>query len=173
MVRECTSVPALPHHSPRVPREGRRGRSAGRGLRPGCGEGNAVQLRLERGEHARLGQPHHLTQRYPWMTITSRRRERLSAIGNGEIVANNFLVGEGGDVFSFGDGTTKILVDYKLYKPESAPEASRRHCRFDVCRCRHGSGLAASRKFRPPQRFVRARWRREPYLVMNELSNEQ
>lgn len=36
------------------------------------------------------------------------------------MVANNILVGEGDDVFSFGDGTTNILVDYNLCNPKSA-----------------------------------------------------
>jgi len=40
--------------------------------------------------------------------------------GNGEVVANNILVAEGGDVFALGEGTTSVLVDYNLCMPKSA-----------------------------------------------------
>jgi hypothetical protein len=40
--------------------------------------------------------------------------------GNREIVANNILVSEGQDTFSFNEGTTNVLVDYNLCAPKSA-----------------------------------------------------
>jgi hypothetical protein len=43
--------------------------------------------------------------------------------GRGELVANNILVSEGGEAFSFTEGTTNILVDYNLCQPKSGQGA--------------------------------------------------
>jgi len=40
--------------------------------------------------------------------------------GNGEVVVNNILVGEGDDVLSFDEGTENVLVDYNLCVPKSS-----------------------------------------------------
>jgi len=40
--------------------------------------------------------------------------------GNGEVVANNILIAEGGEAFSFGEGTQNVLVDYNLCVSKSA-----------------------------------------------------
>ena len=40
--------------------------------------------------------------------------------GNGEVVANNILVAEGEDVFSFDNDTKNVSVDYNLCVPKSA-----------------------------------------------------
>ena len=40
--------------------------------------------------------------------------------GDGEVVVNNILVAGGADVFSFGEGTQNVLVDYNLCVPNSA-----------------------------------------------------
>jgi parallel beta-helix repeat protein len=39
--------------------------------------------------------------------------------GNGEVVVNNILVADGADVFSFGEDTQNVLVDYNLCVPNS------------------------------------------------------
>jgi len=39
--------------------------------------------------------------------------------GNGEVVVNNVLVAERGEVFSFGESTQNVLVDYNLCVPKS------------------------------------------------------
>jgi parallel beta-helix repeat protein len=39
--------------------------------------------------------------------------------GDGEVVANNILVAEAREVFSFGEGTRSVLVDYNLCVPKS------------------------------------------------------
>ncbi|MHC4176715.1 MAG: right-handed parallel beta-helix repeat-containing protein [Planctomycetota bacterium] len=39
--------------------------------------------------------------------------------GNGEVVVNNIFVAEAGEVFSFGEGTQNVLVDYNLCVPKS------------------------------------------------------
>jgi hypothetical protein len=40
--------------------------------------------------------------------------------GNGEVVVNNILVAEGGEVLSFDEGTQDVLVDCNLCVPKSA-----------------------------------------------------
>jgi len=40
--------------------------------------------------------------------------------GNGEVVVNNILVADGAGVFSFGEDTQNVLVDYNLCVPNSA-----------------------------------------------------
>jgi parallel beta helix pectate lyase-like protein len=44
--------------------------------------------------------------------------------GNGELVANNILVAEDGEVLTFAEGTTNILVDYNLCQPKSAHQGA-------------------------------------------------